>query len=271
MPRYVCETCGTEFPDSKSPPSRCPTCEEERQYVGWNGQRWTTLAKMRSAGFRNIFKLHEPRLHHIITQPHFAIGQRAFLVQTKDGNLLWDCLTFIDDATVSRVKKLGGIDAIAISHPHYYSSMVEWSETFGVPIYINSRDRKWVVMHASNRIKFWKGDKLALFGGLSLVCLGGHFDGATVAHWPDGAAGKGVLLSGDTLQVVPDRRWVSFMYSYPNLIPLSASKVRRITDEVLRYKFERIYGAFDPRQVMEDGVEAVKRSAERYIKHIEEE
>ena len=41
-------------------------------------------------------------------------------------------------------------------------------------------------------------------------------------HWPAGANGKGALLTGDIIQVVQDRRYVSFMRSYPNLIPLGA-------------------------------------------------
>lgn len=56
------------------------------------------------------------------TEPSFAIGQRALLVRTPQGNVLWDSITLIDDATVDAVRKLGGIRAIAISHPHYYSS-----------------------------------------------------------------------------------------------------------------------------------------------------
>ena len=44
-------------------------------------------------------------------------------------------------------------------------------------------------------------------------------------HWAGGADGRGALLSGDIVQVVPDRRYVSFMYSYPNLIPLPAAAV----------------------------------------------
>jgi hypothetical protein len=43
-------------------------------------------------------------------------------------------------------------------------------------------------------------------------------------HVPQVADGAGALFSGDIIQVVPDRRWVSFMYSYPNLIPLSAAE-----------------------------------------------
>ena len=56
--------------------------------------------------------------------PAFGIGQRALLVRTREGNILWDCVSLIDSDTVALIKALGGIYAIAISHPHYYTSMV---------------------------------------------------------------------------------------------------------------------------------------------------
>jgi hypothetical protein len=64
---------------------------------------------------------------------------------------------------------------------------------------------------------------------------------------------------------VQDRRYVSFMYSYPNLIPLPAGTVRRIADAVAPYAFDRLYGAWWGRVVQEDAQAAVARSAARYI------
>lgn len=90
-------------------------------------------------------------------------------------------------------------------------------------------------------------------------------------HWAEGADGKGALLSGDIIQVVPDRRWVSFMYSYPNLIPLPASKVRAIVNAIEPYEFDRIYGAWWDLNVVGDGKATVRRSAERYIRALEEQ
>ena len=88
-------------------------------------------------------------------------------------------------------------------------------------------------------------------------------------HWPEGAEGRGVLLVGDTMFVVPDRRYVTFMYSIPNMIPLSASKVRRIIDAVAPYEYDRIYGLFAGRVVKSDAKTAVARSAARYLKAID--
>jgi hypothetical protein len=207
----------------------------------------------------------EPQLVGIGTQPSFAIGQRALLVQSPNGNVLWDCISLIDEATVSVVKAMGGIQAIAISHPHYYSSMVEWSQTFDAPIYLHAADREHV-MRPDPSIEFWQGEVKPLWDSMTLVRCGGHFAGGTVLHWPAGAEGRGALLVGDILTVVSDRRYVSFMYSYPNLIPLPAAKVEQIARAVAPYDFDRIYGAWWDRVVATDGKAAVRRSADRYIR-----
>ena len=160
------------------------------------------------------------------TEPEFAIGQRALLLQSPGGNLLWDCISLLDDETIAEVNARGGIRAIAISHPHFYSSMIEWAECFDAQIFLHSADREWV-MRKSPRIQFWEGSTLSLWDGLTLINCGGHFEGGTVLHWPTGANGKGALLTGDIITVVQDRRYVSFLRSYPNLIPLGASAIRR--------------------------------------------
>jgi glyoxylase-like metal-dependent hydrolase (beta-lactamase superfamily II) len=267
MPNFICTTCGTQFAEADNPPAEGKICTDERQYVGWAGQQWTTLADLRQS-HRNSIRLEEAGLYGIGMEPSFAIGQRALLITHPEGNVLWDCIPLLDDGLVQMVKGIGGISAIAISHPHYYTSMVEWSRAFDCPILLHAADRQWV-MRPDPAIEFWGGETKAIGTGLTLIRCGGHFDGGTVLHWPDGAGGEGVILSGDILQVVQDRRWVSFMYSYPNFIPLSASKVRQIVDAVERFEFERIYGAFWGKVVATDAKAAVRRSAERYVRWIE--
>jgi hypothetical protein len=268
MEHWICETCGTQFAPSERPPQTCPICCDERQYVGYNGQQWTTLAQMQHNGFRNEFREHESGLIGIGTKPSFAIGERALLVQHPQGNVLWDCMSLIDDETVAQIKSLGGLTALAISHPHYYSTMVEWAERFDVPIYLHEADHQWV-MRPSERIQFWSGETHLLKSGLTLLRLGGHFAGGTVLHWQQGAGGQGVLLSGDIIQVVADRQWVSFLYSYPNLIPLPAATVQHIRDTITPWQFERLYGAWFDRIVEHNAHEAVLRSAERYVRALE--
>jgi len=263
MVAYICATCGVQHEPSDEPPDHCVICEDERQYVGWSGQRWTTLEELR-AGHKN--EIHDDLgLTGIGTKPAVAIGQRALLVQSSAGNLLWDCITVIDDATVDAVRKLGGLRAIAISHPHYYSCMVEWAKAFDVPVYLHAADRRWVMRPDAN-IEHWSGETRELWDGMTLIRIGGHFDGGTIMHWPGGAEGRGALLAGDLLQVAQDRRWVSFMYSYPNYIPLPASEIDRIVASVEPFAFDRIYGAWWDRNVASDASAAVHRSAERYKK-----
>ena len=85
------------------------------------------------------------------------------------------------------------------------------------------------------------------------------------AYW---GGGRGVLLSGDTLQVVP-RGHVSFMWSYPNLIPLSAAKVQRVAELLEPFAFDAVYGAFSGRgQIDANGKQMLAESVARYVARI---
>jgi hypothetical protein len=111
-------------------------------------------------------------------------------------------------------------------------------------------------------------DAAPLFGGLTLVHTAGHFDGFQVLHWPAGAGRKGVLLAGDQPAVCQDRRWVTFMYSYPNMIPLGPAAIRRIAAALSPFAFDRLYSAFADQVVKADAKSAVDRSAARYLRAI---
>jgi len=267
MHNYICTTCGHQFAESQEPPPHCPICEDERQYINPQGQSWITLDEL-ARGHHNLVKPLETGLTGIGTEPKFAIGQRALLVQASKGNVLWDCVSLIDDATIKAIETLGGISVLAMSHPHLFGSMVEWSRAFGnAPIYLHVDHRQWV-QRPDPVINFWEGEFLELEEGFTLHRCGGHFKGSTVLLWPDGADGLGVLLSGDTMYVAPDRRHVSFMYSYPNFIPLSASTVDSIVNKVMPLRFDRIYGHFFGLEIEADAKSVVQRSAERYKRAI---
>ena len=265
---FVCRTCGVQQRPGERPPAQCPICSDERQYVGWAGQRWASLAELRAEGHRCELRQLEPDLHGIGVTPPLGIGQRALLVRTPAGNLLWDCVGYLDDEAVARVGELGGIAGIACSHPHFHGAMVEWSRAFGgAPIHVPRADAAWV-QRPDPAVALWEG-RLAPLPGVTLVPCGGHFEGSTVLHWPAGAGGRGALLVGDTITVVPDRRFVSFMRSYPNLIPLPAAEVRRIAASVADLRFDRIYGGWWDRDVRADARAAVARSADRYVAHLD--
>ena len=269
MENFICVQCGTQFGESAQPPARCPICEDERQYVRREGQAWTTLAKLR-ADHRNKFQDEAAQLLGIGTEPEFAIGQRALLLQTRGGNILWDCITLLDEKTIEEVNARGGIRAIAISHPHFYSAMIDWAEAFDAKIFLHAQDRQWI-MRESPRIEFWEGPTLRLWDDITLINCGGHFEGSTVLHWPAASRGRGsngALLTGDSIQVVQDRQFVSFMRSYPNLIPLGPAAIAHIVDLIAPFPFETIFGAWWNANVLTDAKTAMSKSAERYLQAI---
>ena len=265
MTLWICKTCGAQHAPSATPPAHCAICEDERQYVGANGQEWLDRDGI-SASHANDWRDIEPGLVGIGLTPAIAIGQRALLVQTPQGNVLWDCVPMLDEPTAARIRALGGVKAMCFSHPHFYTGMVEWSEALGgVPIRLPEADLAHV-MRPSPLIEPWSGDRLEIVPGVTVHRLGGHFAGSSVLEWSAGAGGKGALLVGDTIQTAPATGWVSFMRSYPNMIPLPAREVSRIADRVATLTFDRLYGGWWDRVIASDAQAAVARSAARYIK-----
>jgi glyoxylase-like metal-dependent hydrolase (beta-lactamase superfamily II) len=268
MAFFICKQCGTQYAESDAPPARCAICDEERQYVRWTGQEWTTLDELRRAHKVKIAD-EADGLTGFGIEPAFAINQRALLLQSPAGNVLWDCISLVTDEAVAAIRQRGGLTAIAISHPHYYTSMIEWSDAFGgVPIHIHTDDRQWV-QRRSPAVDHWTGETLALSGGMTLIRCGGHFAGSTVLHWKGGPAGKGGLMSGDTVMVAQDRRHVSFMYSYPNYVPLNAAAVKRIAAALAPFEFDDIFGAWTGLAVRGDARRCFENSVERYLRAIE--
>jgi glyoxylase-like metal-dependent hydrolase (beta-lactamase superfamily II) len=266
MPSFICTTCGVGFSDSAEPPAHCPVCEDERQYVNAAGQSWTTLAELQQTR-QSDWRAVEPGLFGLGTTPTVGIGQRALVVAQPNlgGGVMWDCTPLISDRALDEIAEIGGVRAIAISHPHFYSTMVDWSHALGgVPIYLHESNREFV-MRPDPAIAFWAGDTRDLGGGITLIRTGGHFTGSTVLHWAGGADDHGVLMTGDSINVVPDARWVSFMYSYPNLIPLNAAQVTAIVQAVAPYSFERLHAGWWDKAVASDASAAVRRSADRYL------
>jgi glyoxylase-like metal-dependent hydrolase (beta-lactamase superfamily II) len=244
----ICETCGAYF---EGRPERCPICEDARQWVPEDGQRWTTREAL-AEEHRHVVR-QDGAFEGVGIEPAFAIGQRALLVPHGAGRLMWDCLPLVGDV------ESGELTGIAISHPHYYTGMADWAARFDCPIHLHADDREWITRD-DPRIELWDGETLSLGDGLTLIRCGGHFAGGTVLHVGD------ALLAGDIVQVIPDRGWVGFMYSYPNLIPLPEAAVRGIADALEPYAFETIYGAWWDRIVRRDGKAIVQRSAERYAR-----
>ena len=263
MPLWTCEQCGAQFPDTAAPPSACVICEDERQFVNWKGQLWLTredLTQRCKVGFRD-----DLGVVGLALEPSFAIGQRALLVPDRGGVVMWDCVPLATTDAIAHVRSLGGLTAIAVSHPHYYGAAADWSAAFAdAPVYLHGDDAQWVTRPYPSIVP-WRGDSQRISDDILLLRVGGHFAGATVLHWRKGAEGRGALLTGDIAMVAMDRRSVSFMYSYPNYIPLNATAVRRIAQAIAPLEFDRIYGAWWGKNIADGARAAFDRSVQRYL------
>lgn len=256
---WLCRTCGVEH---DATPQVCAICADDRQWVPADGQHWATLTELAGEGMRSITTVLESGLIGVGSTPPLGIGQLGKLVCTPRGNMLWDPSGFVDDAAVAAVADHGPVLGVVASHPHMFGAQVEWARALGgVPVYVNAADKHWV-MRPDPVIAYWSG-RLELAPGLTVLQVGGHFPGSSVACWDDGADGRGVLLVGDTIFPNPDRRTVAFLRSYPNRIPLSAAVVQRMAGTLQQLRFDRIYG-LHTNTIDTDGAAAVRFSADRH-------
>ena len=257
----VCFTCGTLYPPHYIS-NECIICNEERQYVPETGQKWITQDNL-LASYKNSIKRINDRLFQIEIEPRFAIGQRAFLVLSENGNILWDCIPLLDNKTIDFINSKGGLKAIAFSHPHYYSNMHDWAKTFDCPVYIHQSDEQHIVYKSTN-IRLWEGEEMPLWDDLKLVNIGGHFEGSSVLM-VSGLTEKGVMLCGDTMYQSPSKKHFAIMYSYPNRMPLPISEIKRIKDRLLKLDFDTVYGFYGYQNLEGSAKEVLENSFNRYL------
>ncbi|KAL5121239.1 hypothetical protein ACEQ8H_000707 [Pleosporales sp. CAS-2024a] len=273
----ICETCGTQFDVPLScPPSACRICDDPRQYVPAHGQTWTSLNQSHPVQ-NNTFETdpNDSRIHYMTTKPltdaqlpatlasttttrkQLGIGQRAILLETEHGNLLWDLVAWIDQATVDFVRGKGGLRAIVISHPHFYTTHLEWARVFQCPVYVSSDDDEWLNRQDKHGVRKWiKGVEEieeVSGSGIKAIQCGGHFDGSCVLLW------ENKLFIADTFMSVPSGFYhkdrlpgtvsYSFQWSYPNLIPLPPAKVHDIWTAIKPFDFDTTFGAFPGQNV----------------------
>lgn len=250
----VCVTCGARYPDAARP-ALCRVCDDDRQYVPATGQAWTTPEAVLDAGHRLVVTAVEPDLWRVTAEPSIAIGQRGYVVGGADGAVLWDPPALVEAAGLHQIRAVSDVVAVAMSHPHYYGAMAEWAAALDVPVLLPEEDVGWVT-EPTDRVVTWSGEHEVL-PGLRLVRCGGHFPGSAVLHRRE------VLLTGDTIQAVRRAATVSFAYSFPNHLPLSAAEVETLVAAASRRPFRRLYAAFG--QVDEDALAVVHRGAARYL------
>jgi glyoxylase-like metal-dependent hydrolase (beta-lactamase superfamily II) len=257
----ICKTCGTEYPPAEESLAICPICSDDRQYIPEGGQQWTNFIEL-AAHHKVKIKELTPVLYSLQIEPLFALGQRALLVLSPNGNILWDCIPLLDEPTVDFIKSKGGVKAIAFSHPHYYSTMRRWAAAFNCPVYIHHLDKPWV-FDADKTIMFWGGAEMKLWDDIKIAHIGGHFPGSSILK-VNSLSEKGTLLCGDSLYVSRSKRHISIMYSYPNIIPLPGNELKDAIKRVLLQQFDTIYGAFEWQNLKENARTIFESSIERY-------
>ncbi|MDF1613282.1 hypothetical protein [Stygiobacter electus] len=236
--QIICTTCGTYYNSDKFP-ENCRICSDDRQYIPAIGQTWTKPADLYRKHSIKLNKLQD-RLYEFEINPSFAIGQRALLILSESGNVLWDCIPMLDEMTIEFIKSKGGLKAIGFSHPHFYSNMNEWAETFDCPIYIHNNDKDNIMLKGNNII-LWKDKQLELWDEMKIICIGGHFPGSSILHVPF-LSSKGTIICGDTLFLAPSKKHFSIVYSSPNRIPLPLSEIKRIKERFDEISFDSFYG-----------------------------
>jgi hypothetical protein len=256
-----CSTCGTKFTSSIHTSQDCIVCSNDRQYLPAKGQAWTKPEDLQN-NYSNVIKEISENFYEIKTLPKFAIGQRAYLIITPNGNILWDCISLLNQSTIEFIKSKGGLKAIAISHPHYYSSMNDWADIFNCPIYIHKNDEEFIYTKGEH-IQLWSGDEKELWNNMKIKLIGGHFPGSSIFLVPF-LSKEGTILCGDTFYISPNKKHISVMYSYPNFIPVKISEIKRINQSMQNVNFDSLIGAFDNQSINADAKSILHTSFERY-------
>ncbi|HSC38652.1 MAG TPA: hypothetical protein VLD19_12295 [Chitinophagaceae bacterium] len=259
----ICITCGTQFTPGLPLPALCPVCEDDRQYIGAGGQQWTSLPAL-SDKYSVLFKKINEHLYELTMTPAFAIGQRAFLILSPHGNILWDCIPLINEPVAEFIKSKGGLKAIVFSHPHYYSTMNVWAEQFDCPVYIHRDDEHWI-KNWGPHVQLWAGPERDFWDGIKAVHVGGHFPGSAVLQVPSLSPG-GALMVGDTLLIALSKRHMAIMHSYPNQVLLPREIFAAALERMKGLRFDTMYGAFAWQTLQGNAMEVFKESMNRYVK-----
>ncbi|KAF2750631.1 hypothetical protein M011DRAFT_395519 [Sporormia fimetaria CBS 119925] len=272
----ICITCGTQYDAPlSSPPKQCRICEDPRQYVPPYGQLWTSLSSAQPHMQNTLTPCStnpaitfltttanpsSPSLHPSLSsgkpisasllpglpaQKVLGIGQRAILLQTPNGNILWDCLSFLSPSTVSEIQEKGGLKAIVISHPHFWTTHLEWAKAFECPVYLAGWDEEWSCRADNEARRVLVRDEVTeIVPGVKVVRVGGHFEGSMCLWWDGrGKDGESGLAPPESNQQPGTSRY-TFMWSYPNMIPLAPAAIHKIWNALKPLEFTATYGGF---------------------------
>lgn len=239
----ICVTCGVQYSTDSEWVKRkeCKICLDERQYVGIKGQEWTTLSKLQKS-HKNIFeKSRDDNLTFFKTDPKFAIGQRAIIVPLSDGYVIWDCITLIDEETISHLKSFGKCHGIVISHPHYYDCSVEFAKALNTKVLVSRLDKEWIMRPDEIEKTIELIDDLEIQNAKVLI-VGGHFDGSAVLYIPSHG---GTLLTGDSIKIAVGGKNITALYSYPQMLPLGVKAFANIFNKISTLQYRTLHDGWD--------------------------
>ncbi|KAJ7140248.1 beta-lactamase-like protein [Mycena crocata] len=268
----LCIQCGTQYGVTEGL-TECHICDDPRESVAATGHAFTTLGKAKSSRkYKNIIRQqykNEPHIYTIQTQSILGIGQRCFLIKTAQGNILWDCIAYIDDATIKEINALGGVDAISISHPHFYTSHLTWSRAFkNAPVFLSAEEGHLISRpdeHGVRRFVTNKKFEILPGSGATRIKTGGHFPGSAVLHY------KNSMFVSDSLHVTRSALWdinrkpgtsyYAFLWSHVNTIPLPPGEIAGIISAISPYEFDVAHGMFPDRDLRSDAKQRAIDSA----------
>ncbi|TKX23442.1 hypothetical protein C1H76_4510 [Elsinoe australis] len=243
----ICVACGTQYDVTyKQGLERCKICDDPRQFIPPSGQQWTSLGREKGK-HENKWEqdASDDRIWHLYADPKLGIGERASLIKTPHGNIIWDCFAYLSQDLVDFVR---GCAALVISHPHFYTTHLVWAQLLHCPIYVHSADSEWLSRPCPPSLQrhLITSPTQEILPGVTAIQTGGHFPGSMVLHYDRH------LFVADSIMTQPAAYTpeprpegmgaYSFMWSIPNMIPLGPEGVKAIWDAVKGVEFSETHG-----------------------------
>lgn len=275
----ICVACMTQY---STPRSECPICLDPRQFVPATGQSWTSLRKLAEEKHTNkiVADQQDERVCFILTEPSTGIGQTPILIKTSRATYMWDCNAFLSENLFNQLTTMQPpLKAIAISHPHFFSTSLTWSRCLKVPLILAAADKHWFqrLSDVKEGEIEWVHNVASLEDGVTMIQCGGHFPGSSVLHWdrslePEFESDKhcrtGIILCSDTAMIQPTQQGFTFQWSVPNMIPLNPHEMKGIADRLRDVPFEQATSTWPHRFVRKNAREILLDSIQKQLHHM---
>ncbi|TXT07490.1 hypothetical protein VHUM_03210 [Vanrija humicola] len=274
----VCATCATQYP---APRRDCTHAKlsGSTDHPQARGATTSSATSRTRASRSSRPSRSSPSLRRVSISPACVKLTPAFLLETFEGSFIWDCSAVLTPPLIAHLTHLRRpLKAMAISHPHFFSTSLTWARALGVPLYINALDKEWYQRRESagaDEVVFWSGTQ-RLSSTLTLIECGGHFPGSCVLHWDRAAEpltsdadarapDTGLLLVADTVMVQPTQKGITFMWSIPNAIPLHPTDVLHIQNVLREYDYDSVSSTWPDRWVRAGAARIFDESVETYL------